>query len=315
MTNHPQSSRHGFTLIELLVVISIISLLISILLPALGAARRAAQVSGCLSNVRQLGIAQQAHANDYKERITWEDQTGDLGPRNISHDEKLAPYDGRSGSESFWANRGADHMFQAEGVHSPLWICPLDTAPNGWPNNAPDGSTGRVRRSYGVLEGVDFNTRRANPYGWRERTHTGVAASNWTYSRRPNASPDTAGLGWSARFSEITQASSAIMMLDFAWAKNFQGQAGHIASVNTAMGGGRSYYDNSTGREWPTFASKFYAHEDKTGADPTPSSVFVDGHAESVNVVEELAEVGRVAPGQTDSVGTRFDALQLPATP
>lgn len=61
--------RRGFTLIELLVVISIISLLIAVLLPALAAARKSAQAISCASNLRQIGIACMSYAADNHDTL------------------------------------------------------------------------------------------------------------------------------------------------------------------------------------------------------------------------------------------------------
>lgn len=55
--------REGFTLIELLVVIAILSLLTSILLPALAQAKALARRATCLSNVRGIAVATQFYVN------------------------------------------------------------------------------------------------------------------------------------------------------------------------------------------------------------------------------------------------------------
>ncbi len=64
-----RSKRAGFTLVELLVVISIVALLISILLPALTAARQSAQTVYCSSNLRQVGIALAIYADQHKFQL------------------------------------------------------------------------------------------------------------------------------------------------------------------------------------------------------------------------------------------------------
>ena len=58
---------HGFTLIELLVVVAIISVLVSILLPAMKAARDSAISVACQSNLRQMGVATQSYLLDNNE--------------------------------------------------------------------------------------------------------------------------------------------------------------------------------------------------------------------------------------------------------
>ena len=67
-----KSRQVGFTIIELLVVVSIIGLLLSLLIPAVGKARDSALTTQSLANLRNLASACSSYAADWTVRQpTW----------------------------------------------------------------------------------------------------------------------------------------------------------------------------------------------------------------------------------------------------
>jgi len=81
--------RRSFTLIELLTVIAIISLLLAILLPSLGAARASARRAVCAANLRQIGIGMRAYWNSSNERFPYASYMPSFGASPLDGNDPL----------------------------------------------------------------------------------------------------------------------------------------------------------------------------------------------------------------------------------
>lgn len=87
--------RLGFTLIELLVVITIIAILASMLLPALGKVKHRAFASTCYGNLKGIAQASTLYSNTYNDWIT----------RSDPYMDEPEKFSSRKGVRKFWKNQ------------------------------------------------------------------------------------------------------------------------------------------------------------------------------------------------------------------
>jgi prepilin-type processing-associated H-X9-DG protein/prepilin-type N-terminal cleavage/methylation domain-containing protein len=86
-------SGRAFSLVELLVVIGIISILVSMLLPATAAVQQRAQLLQCTNNLRNIWMGAQLHVNDHRGYLPvagwhWSPQGGVCNPHGLFDDDE-----------------------------------------------------------------------------------------------------------------------------------------------------------------------------------------------------------------------------------
>ncbi|WP_184676763.1 type II secretion system protein [Algisphaera agarilytica] len=280
MNNFPSSSKssvvrparlYGFTLIELLVVISIIALLISILLPALGSARQAARTIKCATQLQQLTRAEATYRNDYDGfHVIGLERPNNPGAY-MSYDDQfmIGGYDGRSlpGGTTRNALTYQPGGFSVdEETGGDIYACPLDD----------------FQRIDVPVDGVEFAKRSYGLTRWEIR---GGADRSGNYIGITGINSDT-GVSISRRDTDVFQTAATLLFVEDV---ALPGGGGVISS------NGLGHHTGSTtfcGMHHPDRADRqirsirHHLVGELSRAEFRPNYAYTDGHVENLDPIE-----------------------------
>jgi len=192
--------RQAFTLVEMLVVVAIIGVLMSMLLPAIGAIREGMRKTQCVQNLKSIGTAMYAYHNGNNQfPMNWgrlnggadcnsfSNQTGTISTLGRSWLVGLLPYidemdlfntvrfdqalNYTDGSQPSTSHLRRPNIYVAQTV-IPLYLCPSDRVDTGQRDD------------------------RDIPGTWAVLNYNAVSGSNWVYSDEADLLPNPLSDGY-----------------------------------------------------------------------------------------------------------------------
>ena len=292
----------AFTLVELLVVIGIIALLMSILLPALSKARKQANATRCLSNLRQVALGFVFYANDYKGALPpTKQQLPDLGGTTS------ASFPAQGIPDVYWQQQVGQYVAQAKQMNQAdfgdaqntvLWGC------GEWDGRRSTSATGSV----GGVSIFD------NGYGLNANVAATVdfpaMGASWPHAKALMRAPSQGFVGQHYKMTAVTTHAEHILVADAhlwvlynrtitsggiaahpgGYVTPNTNEPGGVYTLWTAIGGmtDMDLYRHSAKKPTRMVQRNGFNFWDKSDGQIACNAAFFDGHAETLISLDQV---------------------------